>query len=137
MYGAARAIQKVGTPETACVAVERFKLFIGMPDAEPEEREKAANGLGDLIAQCNEKMANPTVAPTPAIVDATATKTGDKPVVDCTWAWRGVARQVHLPAHSYSRQAAWFGRVRSEGGGGACGSRPLLYRLGVAISEGI
>ena len=102
LYGAARSNQRVGTPEAACVAVERYKLFIGLPDAEPEKRAKAANGLGDLIAKCNEKAATPNGAasaslPAPAIdsnpdlaidtVDSTATTGNQSPSVDHTWAW--------------------------------------------------
>lgn len=102
LYGAARANQKVGTPKAACIAIERFKLFIGMPDAEPEKREKAANGLGDLTAKCNEKDATPkgaafastpppaiapTSAPALADMDSTATSGNQSPAVDRTWVW--------------------------------------------------
>ena len=50
LSGAALANQRLGTPEAASKAVEHFKAFIGLPDAEPEKRGKAASGLSDLIA---------------------------------------------------------------------------------------
>ena len=98
LYGAARSNQRVGTPDAACVAVERYKVFIGLPDAEAEKREKAANGLGDLIAKCNEKRpralaAAPVPAPSdpstasPEEVDATAAPEDEPAGVDRTWAW--------------------------------------------------
>ena len=57
-YGAARANQRVGTADAACKAAERYKTFIGLPDAEPEKREKAAKSLGDLLAKCASKTAD-------------------------------------------------------------------------------
>jgi hypothetical protein len=97
LYGAARANQRVGTADAACKAVERYKTFIGLPDAEPEKREKAAKSLGDLLAKCASKDAvvpapasaaasTPAAAPAPASVQAPAT-VAPPPAPDRTWAW--------------------------------------------------
>ena len=105
LYGAARANQRIGTAEAACKAVERFKAFIGRTDAEPQKREKAVNGLSDLIAKCNEKgpvatkptaavsapvapplrAAPPLEAPSSTAVAAVAAPTPHR--ADHTWAW--------------------------------------------------
>ena len=99
LYGAARANQRLGTPEAACKAAERFKTFIGLPDAEPEKREKAAKGLGDLLAKCASKdavapvpaspasTAAPAPAPASAQANATVAETASPPAPDRTWAW--------------------------------------------------
>lgn len=105
VYGSARANQRIGTPETACKAAERYQTFIGLPDAEPEKREKAAKGLPELLAICAKKDA---LAPTPETqsavsdgapqylnsesiseVGAPAHGTGDtrSSPPDRTWAW--------------------------------------------------
>lgn len=104
LYGAARANQRVGTADAACKAAERYKTFIGLPDAEPEKREKAAKSLGDLLAKCASKDAvapapasaaasTPAAAPAPASVQAPATVApaaptpAPAPAPDRTWAW--------------------------------------------------
>lgn len=58
IYGAARANQKLGTPKAACRAVEHFKTFIGLPNAEPEKRAKAASSLEDLVVKCDKGSVN-------------------------------------------------------------------------------
>ena len=87
-YGAARANQRVGTADAACKAAERYKTFIGLPDAEPEKREKAAKSLGDLLAKCASKDA---VAPAPASAavssPAVAQAPASVPAPDRTSAW--------------------------------------------------
>lgn len=97
LYGSARAHQKAGTPEAACHAVERYKAFIGRPDAEPVKREKAANGLADLIALCQTKTAAGVVAPVtpvlpvavaPVAASELAIQAAPVPAIpDRTWAW--------------------------------------------------
>jgi hypothetical protein len=83
LYGAARAHQRVGTPEAACRALEAYRLFIARADAEPEKREKASNALVGLIDACR------TSAP-PAAAPASAGVSSTEPVsrpADHTWAW--------------------------------------------------
>lgn len=85
LYGAARAHQRVGTPEAACRALESYRLFIARADAEPEKREKASNALVGLIDACR-ASAPPTPAPAP--VSAAAEASPPAPAsTDHTWAW--------------------------------------------------
>jgi hypothetical protein len=97
LYGAARANQRVDTPEAACRAAERFRVFIALPDAEPEKRERAANALGGLTTKCRARdlvpvAAAPVVPPPaaesapPAAVEAPVAPTSASDP-DRTWAW--------------------------------------------------
>ena len=78
LYGAARAFERVGTPQSACAAVERFTQFIGRPDADSEKRERASTSLPALITRCGQPapVAPPPLTPAPA---------------DSTWAWATTA----------------------------------------------
>jgi hypothetical protein len=107
IYGAARANQRLETPETACKAAERFRVFIGLPEAEPEKREKAANALGGLTTRCATRdvalaaAVTPASAPPSTSTVETAPAEGapgtvaagapvhpaPAPAADDTWAW--------------------------------------------------
>ncbi len=88
LYGAGRANERRGSAEAACAAAERYKVFIGLPDAEPEKREKAANALGALSVRC--AVATPAVASAPAPSSAAAVTQVASPAdapAERTWAW--------------------------------------------------
>jgi len=88
LYGAGRANERRGTVAAACVAAERYKVFIGLPDAEPEKRERAANVLGALSVRCAGAVPALASAPSPSPAGAvTQALAPAGPPADHTWAW--------------------------------------------------
>ena len=53
IYGAARANQKLDTPEAACKAIDRFGEFLAQPKIEKEKRRIAKDGVENLTPKCD------------------------------------------------------------------------------------
>lgn len=86
LYGAGRAYQRLDTAAAACAAEARYRRFIGLPDAEPEKREKVASALGALAVRCAGSAASP-VAPESVPPAAPAPEPAPRSAPDRTWAW--------------------------------------------------
>lgn len=52
LYGAARSYQELGTSESACKAIARFRLMLRRPDAEADKRATADRAIQKLSTTC-------------------------------------------------------------------------------------
>jgi predicted Zn-dependent protease len=52
LYGAARSHEEVGTPESACNAIHRFRRLLGRPDIERAKKATAERAIVKLSSAC-------------------------------------------------------------------------------------
>ncbi len=111
LYGAARSNERVGSREASCRAAERFKTFIGMPEAEAEKRERAAKVLGEMTLKCAAQApeANPAEpeAPSPPLPQ-TPSAPPQQEVVDLSVKQDLVERTDAVPSSGPDRKWAWI-----------------------------